>query len=178
VPEKGYDVMLATVARLPGCRAVIVGGGPEQATLERLTRQLEIDDRVTITGFVPSARAYLPRFDVFMLTSWSEGLPVSIVEAMLAELPVVTTDVGGVREAVLDGVTGFVVGRGDVTSLAASVDTLIGDEELRRQMGGAGRARALELFSLERAAEQYIAMYRHARRGGGRASRARPCPPS
>ncbi len=104
-----------------------------------------------------AARDLLGDMDVFVLPSRNEGFPLSIVEAMLAARPVVATDVGSVREAVLDGVSGFVVPPDDVDALRSALRRLLDDAELRVHMGEAGRARALDHFTdtaMARAFEQ------------------------
>ena len=101
----------------------------------------------------PAGRA-LPGFDVFCLPSRSEGFPLSIVEAMLAALPVVATRVGSVAELVVDGETGIVVERDDVDGLVAALGRLR-DSTLRTKLGAAGRVRARECYTVEQMARAY-----------------------
>ena len=96
---------------------------------------------------------------MFVLSSRSEGFPVSILEAMAAGLPVVATDVGGVAEAVENGETGFLVPAADPGALARALERLVSNAVLRRRMGAAGRARALRLFDVPRYRAAYVELY-------------------
>jgi glycosyltransferase involved in cell wall biosynthesis len=103
--------------------------------------------------------------DVFCLPSWWEAMPLSVLEAMAAGLPVVATDVGDVGRAVADGVTGYVVPVRDPVRLAGALEPLLTDMDLRRQMGVAGRARAAAMFSSQVTAGQVSALYDELRPG-------------
>ncbi|MFB3818173.1 MAG: glycosyltransferase, partial [Candidatus Methylomirabilales bacterium] len=98
-------------------------------------------------------------FDCFMMTSRREGLPNSLLEAMALGLPVVTTDVAGAKELVVDGTTGFVRPQGDVEGLGLALRRLAGDEALRRRLGQAGRQRVVEEFSFTRRMQRIEALY-------------------
>jgi glycosyltransferase involved in cell wall biosynthesis len=162
--QKGYDVLLHALRRLPGARLVLVGDGSQREPLESLARELGVADRVTITGWLESPRAQLAAFDVFVLPSRFEAFPLAIVEAMLASLPVVATDVGSVAEAVLDGRTGALVPAEDPEALAAAVRRLLDDPGARRAMGEAGRAIALERFTPAAMAAGFERLYDEVRR--------------
>ena len=157
--EKGLDVLLRALSELPGVSCVLVGDGPERGRLEAEATQLGVADRVTFAGWSAEPGAYLPSFDVFVLSSTHEGFPLSVLEAMGSGLPVVATDVGSVREAVMDGETGLVVPPGDAEALAGALRRLILDAELRDRMGRAGRARVLESFTPDVMARQFEALY-------------------
>jgi len=156
--QKGYDVLLRSLAASDGVGCVIVGDGPERERLERLAASLGIAQRVAFEGWQSDARDFLTTFDVFVLPSRFEGFPLVLLEAMLAGLPVVATDVGSVAEAVQDGETGLLVPPDDVQALNEALHTLLDDPDLRRKLGDAGRARALE-FSPARMAREFEALY-------------------
>jgi glycosyltransferase involved in cell wall biosynthesis len=152
---KGYDVLLRALARLDGVRAVVVGEGAGRPEIERLAGELGVADRVELPGWADAPAAALPTFDVFCLPSRSEGFPLSIVEAMLAALPVVATRVGSVPELVADGRTGLVVERDDVDGLVDALARLRDDAALRAKFGDAGRERARASYTVEHMARAY-----------------------
>jgi glycosyltransferase involved in cell wall biosynthesis len=147
---KDFLTLVRAFAELPegSFEALIVGDGPDRAAVEAEVRRLGLEKRVSLAGERDDVPALLADSDVFVLSSRSEGLPVSVLEAMAAELPVVASGVGGLSELVVDGETGLLVPPGDVAALAAALGRLIADRDLRRTLGAAGRARAEELFDL------------------------------
>jgi glycosyltransferase involved in cell wall biosynthesis len=158
--QKGYDQLVRVLPDLPGATVVLVGDGPEREALQALAAALGVDDRLLITGWTADARSYLPRFDIFALPSLWEGMPLSILEAMHAGLPVVASAVGSVAEAVGDGDTGYVVPPGDRQALKAVLARLLADPELRSRMGSRARAIASERFTAEVMARCYEEIYR------------------
>ena len=156
---KGLDLLLGAAATLPGTRLQLVGEGPERDALAAQAERLGVAGRVQFVPWSDGARRLLGEMDVFVLPSRNEGFPLSIVEAMLAARPVVATDVGSVREAVVDGETGYVVPPDDEPALRDALSRLVGDPELRRRMGDAGRARALRLFTAEAMARAFEQVY-------------------
>lgn len=158
-PIKGTDVLLRALRHVPDATAVIIGNGEERSALERLARQLGVDDRVHWTGWRDDARDHLTAMDVFVLSSHSEGTPLVVIEAMLAELPVVASGVGSVPEVVLEGETGLLVPPGDPDPLARAIRRLLDDPDRAGRMGRNGRDRALERFSPERMATEYEHLY-------------------
>jgi len=147
VEQKGFDLLIRALPRLPGATLVLVGDGPQRDTLVALAESLGVSDRLLITGWSREARRYLPTFDIFALPSRWEGMPLSILEAMHAGLPVLAADVASVSEVVLDGETGFVVAPEDQDAICDRLQRLLGDASLRARMGERGRARAAERFT-------------------------------
>lgn len=157
--QKAFDVLIRVLPMLPKVTAVLVGDGPERASLERLASDLGVADRLVITGWQGDARRYLAGFDAYVLPSRYEAFPLSIVEAMLTRLPVIATDVGSVVDAVVHGETGLIVPINDPDALADAVKTVLGDEALRDRMGKAGRDLALENFSIDAMARSFESIY-------------------
>ncbi|HST39194.1 MAG TPA: glycosyltransferase family 4 protein [Conexibacter sp.] len=158
-PQKGYDALVRALPLLPQVTVVLVGDGPERAALEALAASLGVASRLIVTGWTADARAHLAGFDVFALPSLWEGLPLAILEAMLAGLPVVANDVGSVAEAVRDGTTGFLLEAGDEAALVDRLGRLAGDAELRRRLGAGGLALAQERFTAAAMARRYERLY-------------------
>ena len=176
-PVKDLGLLLEVADRLrrtfPGLECLIVGDGPERPGLEAATRDLGLSEVVRFTGRVEGVGPILATLDVFVVTSIFEGgVSMSVLEAMAAGLPVVTTAAGGVAEAVQDGETGFVVARdGERGALAAALAeraaALLADEDLRRRMGAAGAARVRDLFLAERTAARTLRAYERCLAGRG-----------
>lgn len=162
--EKAHETL---VRALPGlaATAVLVGDGPERGRLEALARTLGVADRLVITGWTGDARSHLTSFAVFCLPSRSgtESFPLSVVEAMLAGLPVVATGVGSVTEAVLDGETGLIVPMDDPAALGAALGRVLDDPDLRREMGCRGRRRALDHFTADHMVQQFEQLFQEVR---------------
>jgi len=164
-PRKGIRFLLRAIATLrgdfPDIQVVIVGDGFERPDLEKLAKDLDIDDCTEFLGWVPNAD--LPRFyraaAVSVIPSLEEGFGIPAAEAMGCEIPVVASDAGGLPEVVEDGVTGYVVPKGDAGALADALRKLLGSPDLARQMGVAGRQRSLGRFSWELTAEKIEAAY-------------------
>jgi glycosyltransferase involved in cell wall biosynthesis len=156
---KGVDLFIEALAALPGVTGVIIGTGPDAAALQNTVSSLGISDRVEFVGWADDARSWLPSFDVFVLPSRLEALPMSIVEAMLAGVAVVSTDVGGVRELIDEGMSGLVVPPGDATALASAVRELLDDPYRRGVIAAAGEQRARANFTDDAMAARYEALY-------------------
>jgi glycosyltransferase involved in cell wall biosynthesis len=155
--QKGHDVWLRTAARVversPNTTFVIVGREKQpghQKELEALATRLGISERVRFVGFRPDPYPYLAAFDVFLMTSEFEGFPIALVEAMAMGRPVVSTDVGGVGEAIGDEETGLLAPAGDEVALARHVIALLEDAPRREAMASRARTRARTEFTVER----------------------------
>lgn len=149
-PKKHSDLLHALVPlrELPWTLEFI-GDGPLQAEVNRLVRSLGLEDRVCFSGACPDVVQRLARAQLFVLLSAREGFPRSILEAMRAGLPVIASDVGGVREAVEEGTTGYLVPDGDHAALVSRLRLLLTDPRMRAEMGEAGRERFVQDFTFE-----------------------------
>jgi glycosyltransferase involved in cell wall biosynthesis len=141
---------------------VLVGDGPDRPSVEAEVRRLGLEQVVDLVGKRDDVAELLASADLFVLSSRSEGLPLSILEAMAAGLPVVASRVGGIPEVVADGETGLLVPPGDPQRLAAAVEHLLADPPLRRRLGEAGRRRVAEHFDLASVQRAHIDLYRRA----------------
>jgi glycosyltransferase involved in cell wall biosynthesis len=162
--EKGYDVMIDALAALPATTAVLVGAGSRIDELRRQAETLGLADRVVFTGWVDDALAYLAGFDVFVLPSRAESFPLTTLEAMQAGIPVVATDVGGVGEAIVDGVNGRLVPPEDPAALTQAVRWLLENPDQRERLVEEGRRLARTEFTAERMANEYERLYREVAR--------------
>lgn len=178
---KAVDTSLAAAERLitrfPTLHLVLVGGGAEERALRARAATRALAGRVTFLNFLPGAPRVLPAFDLYVSASHREGLPLAVLEAMAAGLPVVATRVGGHVDAVEDGVTGLLARPNDADDFAAQVARLLADAGLRRRMGAAGRERSLRLFSIERMVAQTAAAYLLSVGAGRAEERSRALPP-
>ncbi|SFL84394.1 glycosyltransferase family 4 protein [Rugamonas rubra] len=160
-----YDLLSAAAAvraAQPGLPLRLqLGGDGEVEQVRARAQALGIADRVDLLGWVSSAdkAARLARAVVYVLPSYSEGLPMSVLEAMAAGLPVLTTPVGGIPEAVSDGVEGFLVAPGDVAALAERWSRLLADPALARRMGEAARRKVASTFSAQAVLPQLESVY-------------------
>jgi colanic acid/amylovoran biosynthesis glycosyltransferase len=163
---KGYEYALLAVRLLldQGIPAHfhIIGGGPDYSRLLYTIGDLNLEGNVHLYGRLAplEVRHRLQEADAFLLSSLSEGICNSVLEAMACGLPVVTTECGGMREAVSDGVEGFVVPVRDPEAIAAALARLAADTELARQLGQAARQRILKDFTLKRQVEKFIELFR------------------
>jgi glycosyltransferase involved in cell wall biosynthesis len=160
-PQKDFATLVHALAALGDVRfrAQIVGSGPDERKIEHEIRQLGLDEHVMLYGERRDVRQLLAGADIFALSSIYESLPISILEAMAARLPVVASAVGGVPELVIDGETGFLVPSRDPKALADRLEELLADRELRRRFGDAGRARVLRLFDIRSFQDRHIELY-------------------
>lgn len=141
-------------------RLVLIGGGPEDDALRQAARAHGVEHAVVFAGFRSDARRMLAAFDLFANSSTHEGISLTVLEAMAAELPVVATRVGGNPETVEHGATGLLVPPRSPQALAEALSSLAVSSEQRRAMGCAGRLRAKQHFTIERMLDSYLTAYR------------------
>jgi glycosyltransferase involved in cell wall biosynthesis len=139
---------------------LIVGDGPHRRRLEQFQRQVRIEDKVHFLGHRSDVPRIIPHFDLLWLGSEYEGLPNVIMEAMMAGVPVVASDISGNRDLVIPGETGYLVPVGDRAALARQATKILDDRDLARRLGEAGRSRILSEFSIERMVECHAQLYR------------------
>jgi glycosyltransferase involved in cell wall biosynthesis len=150
-PEKNVGPAIDTIGECPDVVLVVAGDGPERPTLEAHARAAA-PGRVHFTGSIGDPAPVYAAADALLLTSRTEGLPAVLIEAGLSGLPAIATDVGYVREVVVDGETGVIVPPGDVGAAARAVGHALAR---RDALGGAARARCLDRFELEHVAAQW-----------------------
>jgi glycosyltransferase involved in cell wall biosynthesis len=158
---KDFLTLVRASARLPAgsARVLVVGDGPDRDELEREIGRLGLEGTIALLGERADVGELLAAADVFVLPSRSEGMPMSVLEAMAAGLPVVASDVGGVAELVADGATGLLVPAGEPAALARALARLLDDRALRERMGAAGRARARDRFDLPELRAAHLELY-------------------
>jgi glycosyltransferase involved in cell wall biosynthesis len=173
VPEKSVETLLRAAALAlraePSFRLEIVGDGPRFAALNQLARDLGISRQVSFLGEVAEVGDLLGRARMFVLPSLTEGISLSLLEAMAQGLPVVATAVGGTPEVVVDGQSGLLVPPVDPAALAAAMLRIWSDPELSRRMGAAARQRVEQDFNVAITTANYESLYQElsrARRAG------------
>jgi glycosyltransferase involved in cell wall biosynthesis len=162
VKDAGAVLEIVRATRERGVDAVLcmVGDGPDRDRLEQLARDLGIARSCFFVGYQSEIAGYYRLFDAFVLPSVNEGTPVSAIEALASETPVVANRVGGVPDVVRDGVDGFLVEAGDVDGAAARLAELADDPRLRMQLGESGGARVLGRYSVARLVDDVDRLYR------------------
>ncbi len=176
-PEKNHDLFLDAARRvarvMPEARFVIVGDGPERSRLEALSEEKGLASRVCFFGSTRDVPGVLSMIDVFGLSSHNEASPVSILEALSCERPVVATDVGSIKESVLHGETGFLVPPGDGQQMANRWIELLSTPATQKRFGVCGRKHVIQNSSLASMTEGYTTLVEdlYARKMGGSDSR-------
>jgi glycosyltransferase involved in cell wall biosynthesis len=156
------DAFAALCRERPASRLVVFGDGPERQHLEQHAMSLGVSGAVLFTGHRPDVRSLLPALDVYANSSTSEGISLTILEAMAAELPVIATAVGGTPEVVIPDRTGVLVSPRAAGALREALLRIAAEPELRRAFGTAGRARMLEHFTIDRMVDAYVTQYERA----------------
>ncbi len=180
-PEKGFDLFVRAAAdvagRDPGAGFVLFGDGPLREALERQAADAGLQGRFVFAGFRTDLQRFLPWCDLVVLPSHTEGLPVVILEALAAGVPVVATAVGGTPEVIADGVHGYLVPPGDAAALAGRIADSLENAEKRRAMGARGRLRVRDEFTFPAQAEKYHRLFVSLTSGKHEYPIGDPCPP-
>jgi len=173
-PRKDYGTLLDALAELRRrgvpFTAMLVGDGPDRAMLEARATALGIADAVQFLGERPDVERLLPGFDVFVLSSREEGIPNALLEAMAAGRPAVVTDVGGNREVLRDGDTGWIVPAQSPAALADALAAVLGDPAEARRRGERARTDTRERHSIDAMVRRHEAFYRAAVTAGAPAA--------
>lgn len=164
--RKGYEYGLLAFKKVlsSGLKAtlLIAGDGPERGRVEYTVHDLGLSEHVQLLGkqSPEAVRDLLRSSQILLHASLSEGIANVVLEGMACGLPVVATDAGGLREALIDGREGFLVPPRDVAAMAHKLALLLGNEELRHECGKAARARAVEQFDIAQQGDRFVAMYK------------------
>ncbi|MCI0689859.1 MAG: glycosyltransferase [Sporichthyaceae bacterium] len=171
--QKQVDTLVRAAGQLPDTQIVLVGDGPERASLQRLAQRLGVAARVRFLGFVPHERVagLLRGADALALPSRYEELGTALLEGMQAGLPIVASATGGVRQVIDDGRTGLLVPPGDPSVLAAALRQVLTDSTLAARLGGAARIEATR-YDWTDLADQILVIYNSVLHTGGRQLRA------
>jgi glycosyltransferase involved in cell wall biosynthesis len=162
VPRKGHAVLIEALSTIGAgsWMLAIAGGGAERERLEALAVSKGLSAHVKILGHREDVPDLLAATDVFVMPSLWEGLPLALLEAMLAGKPVIASRTSGIPEAVDDGVDGVLTTPGDVGELAAALRAVLSDPTRRATLGAAARARATASFTLDAMADGYETVFR------------------
>ncbi len=163
VPHKGQRYLIEAahlvVQEIPDARFVILGEGELREQLERQVRDHHLEKHVLLPGFRTDVMGCLKSFDVFVMSSVTEGLGTSLLDAMACSRPIVATRAGGIPEVIPEGETGLLVPPRDAAALAQAIVMLLNDAPRRDRMGAAGLAHVRERFTVERMVAETAAVY-------------------
>jgi glycosyltransferase involved in cell wall biosynthesis len=167
VPQKGFDVLLEAAEALKrrgtAFELEIIGEGPQRPALEAMRENRGLSESVRLLGARDDARELIAAADVFVMPSLREGLPLVLLEAMHAGRPIVATRLPALEGVAEDGRESVLVEPGSPQALARGIERVLHDRCTARAMGEAGRRHAQKSFSMRRAAEEYLEVYRQAR---------------
>lgn len=160
--QKDHPLFLQAIKQLGDSwpfEAYLVGDGPLQKSVRELASQLNIVEKLRFLGDRADVAELLQEADIFVLTSHWEGFPITILEAMRAGLPVIVSDVGGCREAILQSKTGCLIQPGDINHLVECLARLMADQETRLAMGAAGYQHFINNFTVEKMVQETVSVY-------------------
>ncbi|HPN81607.1 MAG TPA: glycosyltransferase family 4 protein [bacterium] len=164
-PTKGLEYLIEAVHLLVtdyslAIRLIIIGGGEKQYALEKIINDKKLGDKILLAGRKENASRYLQAFDIYVCSSVKEGFPYSILEAMSAGLPIITTNVGGIPEIIDDNITGLLVASKNPDQLAKKISRLADNKTLAEKLAGRAKTTVQQKFSKEKMAEQTMGVYK------------------
>ncbi|QTA79109.1 Glycosyltransferase [Desulfonema limicola] len=167
MPVKNYTLLIKAfaMAAIPDTKLMLVGDGPEKESLISLIKELNLQDKVILTGHRSDVENMLNAMDIFVLPSISEGISLALLEAMSLNLPVIATNVGGNPEIIGNNEYGILVKSQDITALSEAMKILICDLEKRKKLSILSRKRVTEMFDLQRMVKDYEQLYLSLTRG-------------
>ena len=164
VPIKGFNLLLEAarliLAEEPNVRFLLIGDGPQRADYEAQSEALGLTDTVQFLGFRSDVTDIINLLDLFVMTSYHEGIPTVLLEAMVMRKAVVATNVGGIPEVIEDDVSGVLITPGDINSIASACIQVLRDSKLRERLGSAAKAYVEEEFSSEVQGKRALDMYK------------------
>lgn len=137
----------------------VIGDGEERKNLETLIKKLNLENKVFLVGFLDKANEYLKAFDIFTLTSIKEGLPYTILEAGLASLPIVASDVGGIPDIIENGINGILVQKTNSKQITKTIEFMINNPQERKLFGYKLQQKVEKEFSLKQMLEKTLTLY-------------------
>ena len=163
VTDKNYGLLVRAFSNLASkfdqAHLVIVGDGDKLEEIRKLVDSLELKERVSLPGAQTDTLAWYQAFDAFVLSSLTEGTPMTLLEAGACALPCVSTSVGGIPQVIEQGKNGILVDSGDEAALSTALSDLLTDSDLATALGNAGRDIIIQKFSLEKSIEEHIQVY-------------------
>jgi glycosyltransferase involved in cell wall biosynthesis len=154
------DAATTALGKYPQLRFLIIGSGPEEIKLKDKVRKDGLEGKVIFPGLLTDMPTAYQAMDIFTLTSLTEGIPLTILEAMAAKLPVIATKVGGIPEIIVDGKTGLLFESGNLQEFSEKLNVLIKDKFKREELANAGFQEVQEKFSLEKMLNSYRNVYK------------------
>jgi glycosyltransferase involved in cell wall biosynthesis len=164
VPIKGYDVLLESAKLVldeePNARFILAGDGPQKGELERRAQAMGLGGKVLFIGFRHDITDIINSLDLFLMSSYHEGIPMVLLEAMALQKPIVSTAVGGIDEVIASEESGLLVDSGDVRALATACLTVLQNTDMKTRMGVAAKKRIEDEFSVDVQKRRLVAVYR------------------
>lgn len=162
--EKGYDILIRSIYYIKtkynyDIKLSIFGEGPEQYKLYKLTKELNVENNVVFKGYIPDAYKFLKIFDIFVLSSLTEGMPITLLEAMRIGIPIVATAVGGIPEALEHGKCGILVSPGCEIALANGIMRMYGDNSMKNMLSNESIKQFHQIFTVGKMEERYRTVY-------------------